>query len=84
MSGSPLWPLLTNTLISTSGIYYQVKVRQDMNAKIEERDLARKVHALEAAGDLSKDQEDGLKRAVVSNRVRKQPESTNRFCEHRT
>lgn len=47
----------------------QVKFRQDMNARIEERDRVRKEMVLEAAGDLSKEQEDGLKSAVVTNQL---------------
>jgi len=45
----------------------QVRARQEMNSKMEQRDKLRKDIQSEAQGDLSMEQEDALKKTVVTN-----------------
>jgi len=57
----------------------QVKFRQEMNAKMQAREAERKRMAMEAAGDMSKEEEDGLKRNLMAKRL--QHEANERQME---
>jgi len=47
----------------------QVRARQEMNARMQQRDAARIDIQLEAQGDLSQKQEEALKKSVVTNQL---------------